>query len=385
MSEEKDVEALKRKLKECEDNLSQIAHMLENGGKNTELQAVHNELVEAKKIFLEQIDSTTQLKIDDAAPKETESFRGSGSILAEWSLPDIHQNGPVPSAMRAHSEDPKEHLQEIDHPDEPPVIGGIETTFIGQLVSVPQEGYHRVGTVIEVQYNNVLMINFIGSEDEILTPVGLHEASILRGLPLSALNLGARVKSAYSGDGYFYDCVVKEVTASEDGTHYIRVYYEEYDEEETVTIERLQLTDTTKKTSTNQNNTGNNTDMTNGIDEGMNNNNGSGAGGRKTSNGTKEDLIRTKGGFQFKASGKTYTTRAGYKIPNELVIGKTDTEEIKDAKKAKVRSIKKSQRAETLRKEYSDRRMTWQKHAKKAGQRTGTIGTLHKSLAPTKR
>jgi len=380
MSEDKDVEGLKQKLKECEDNLSQIAHMLENGGSNTELQAVHNELVEARKIFVEQIAAVTRHKQDELDPQQTEANIASvgGSILAEWALPEMHQNGPIPSAMRVLSEDPKEYLQEIVHPDEPPITGGFETTFIGQFVSVPQEGYQRVGKVVVVE-NNLLMINFIGNGDDVLTPVELRDASILRGLPLSALNLGARVKSAYSGDGFFYDCVVKEVTPSENGTHFIKVYYDEYDEEEVVTIERLQLTDTTKKSDAEaaQRSTGID-DMKDDMDDGENS-------GRKLSNGAKEDLIKTRGGFQFKASGKTYTTRAGYKIPNELVIAKADTDEIKDAKKAKVRSIKKGQRAETLRKEYNDRRQTWQKHAKKAGARTGTIGTLHKSLAPTKR
>eukprot|EP00915_Cephaloidophora_sp_WS-2016_P001131 GHVH01001554.1.p1 GENE.GHVH01001554.1~~GHVH01001554.1.p1 ORF type:complete len:350 (+),score=60.35 GHVH01001554.1:87-1136(+) len=348
---QQDFSALKAKLSECETNLTEIREILLKGD-DKEVQNVHDELIEAKKVYQKQLE-------DANMPPD--------SILSGWSLPSErtkNRRGIEEDAADHHDD----HVQDVIHPDEEaPALAGI-MSFAGQWVSSPQaDGELRVGQVISAE-NDVLQVQYIGDDDGLLSPVPLHSVSVLRGLPLSAMAPGALVMSAYGEDGYFYDCTVKNVSTDEHGNRRVTVYYEEYDESETVNLERLQFRISSPGYDAQE-------------DEKK----------RPTADATihphtsiETNVIKAKG-FTFKMSGKMYVTPSGYQIPEELQIHPSDPDEVKEAKKAKVRSIKKNQRAANVQKECSERSTSWTKHAKKAQTRSGTMGSLYRSLAPTKR
>merc|ERR1712232_674343 len=58
---------------------------------------------------------------------------------------------------------------------------------------------------------------------------------------------------------------------------------------------------------------------------------------------------------------KEVTTPSGYKVPESLVIQKTDTEEQIETKKRKIQAIKKQQRTEKLDGDASKKQNSWQK------------------------
>merc|ERR1712217_135536 len=62
-----------------------------------------------------------------------------------------------------------------------------------------------------------------------------------------------------------------------------------------------------------------------------------------------------------KRAVKEVTTKAGYKIPESMVIAKTDTEEVIEAKKRKIQAVKKQQRAEMIEDEARKKQAGWQK------------------------
>jgi len=71
-----------------------------------------------------------------------------------------------------------------------------------------------------------------------------------------------------------------------------------------------------------------------------------------------------------KRSVKEVSTPAGYKIPESLVIQKTDTEEVIDTKKRKIMAIKKQQRGEKIEEKSMKEQQGWQKffHSKASTQ-----------------
>merc|ERR1712207_92190 len=77
----------------------------------------------------------------------------------------------------------------------------------------------------------------------------------------------------------------------------------------------------------------------------------------------KFDQIRLGGhkGSDKKRTIKEVTTPAGYKIPESLVIQKTDTEEVIETKKRKITAIKKMQRQDKLDDEASKQQSSWLK------------------------
>merc|ERR1712039_72053 len=58
---------------------------------------------------------------------------------------------------------------------------------------------------------------------------------------------------------------------------------------------------------------------------------------------------------------KEVATPAGYKIPESLVIQKTDTEEVIETKKRKITAIKKQQRTDKIEEEHARKQNNWQK------------------------
>jgi len=58
---------------------------------------------------------------------------------------------------------------------------------------------------------------------------------------------------------------------------------------------------------------------------------------------------------------KEISTPAGYKIPESLVIQKTDTEEQKETKRRKIQGLKKSQRADKVEEDAHKKQSSWQK------------------------
>merc|ERR1712113_1013194 len=68
---------------------------------------------------------------------------------------------------------------------------------------------------------------------------------------------------------------------------------------------------------------------------------------------------------------KEVATPAGYKIPESLVIQKTDTEEVIETKKRKIQSIKKMQRTDRLDEDAQKSQSSWLKvHYNKASTRS---------------
>jgi hypothetical protein len=62
-----------------------------------------------------------------------------------------------------------------------------------------------------------------------------------------------------------------------------------------------------------------------------------------------------------KRNVKEVTTKAGYKIPESMVIQKTDTEEVTETKKRKIQAIKKQQRADKVEDDSRKNQASWQK------------------------
>merc|ERR1719183_2168179 len=58
---------------------------------------------------------------------------------------------------------------------------------------------------------------------------------------------------------------------------------------------------------------------------------------------------------------KEVTTKAGYKIPETMVIAKTDTEEVIEVKKRKIQAMKKQQRADKVEDDSRKQQSSWQK------------------------
>mmetsp|Transcript_27158 Transcript_27158/g.63150 ORF Transcript_27158/g.63150 Transcript_27158/m.63150 type:complete len:327 (-) Transcript_27158:146-1126(-) len=71
-------------------------------------------------------------------------------------------------------------------------------------------------------------------------------------------------------------------------------------------------------------------------------------------------LSSNRGGDK-KRTIKEVTTPSGYKIPESLVIQKTDTDEQKETKARKIQAIKKAQRTDKLDEEASKKQAGWQK------------------------
>merc|ERR1712176_1139228 len=68
---------------------------------------------------------------------------------------------------------------------------------------------------------------------------------------------------------------------------------------------------------------------------------------------------------------KEISTPAGYKIPESMVIAKTDTEEVIDAKKRKIQAIKKQQRVDKVEEEHNRKQNSWLRfHQNKASTRS---------------
>jgi len=89
-----------------------------------------------------------------------------------------------------------------------------------------------------------------------------------------------------------------------------------------------------------------------------------------TDYGTKTEIrfdqIRLSGGGASKVAEKKRTikevvTPAGYKIPESLVIQKTDTDDVIDTKKRKIQAIKKNQRADKIEEDSMKQQSSWQK------------------------
>jgi len=77
------------------------------------------------------------------------------------------------------------------------------------------------------------------------------------------------------------------------------------------------------------------------------------------------DQIRLAGSggkvAEKKRSIKEVVTPAGYKIPESLVIQKTDTDDVIDTKKRKIQAIKKQQRTDKIEEDSMKQQTSWQK------------------------
>lgn len=90
--------------------------------------------------------------------------------------------------------------------------------------------------------------------------------------------------------------------------------------------------------------------------------------------GNKEDVrfdrIRVGGKKDNKRTIKEITTKAGYKIPETLVIKEDDDEEAIALKKQKIKGVKSSQRQDLISQEHVKKATSWQKFNNKASIRS---------------
>lgn len=128
---------------------------------------------------------------------------------------------------------------------------------------------------------------------------------------------GTKCQSVFPEDGLWYDCVITEQT----GNGY-RVSWTEYGSKGEVKFDQIRLSGTSGKVA------------------------------------------------EKKRNIKEVATPAGYKIPESLVIQKTDTEEIIETKKRKIMAIKKQQRADKQEEGAMKQQGSWQKffHSKASTQ-----------------
>lgn len=118
---------------------------------------------------------------------------------------------------------------------------------------------------------------------------------------------GTKCQGIFAEDGLWYDCVITEQT--EKG---YKITFTEYGEKKEVKFDQIRLT----------------------------------ASGRVT------DKKRTI---------KEIVTPAGYKVPESLVIQKTDSDEVAETKRRKIQAIKKQQRTDKLEEGASKQQTGWQK------------------------
>jgi len=147
--------------------------------------------------------------------------------------------------------------------------------------------------------------NFIGIQNQ--REYKVTDVKMLRPPHPAQCQPGTRCQAIFPEDGLWYDCVIMEQT--EKG---YKISFTEYGTKAEVRFDQIRL----------------------------------------SSSGKVEVKKRTI---------KEVATPAGYKIPESLVIQKTDTEEVIETKKRKIQAIKKQQRTDKIEEDHSRKQTSWQK------------------------
>ncbi|AFZ81544.1 hypothetical protein BEWA_009580 [Theileria equi strain WA] len=202
--------------------------------------------------------------------------------------------------------------QDANHPEDAEKPDTGKSVFIGRTCIVLFNGKQKYGEVTQVkgyQPTDLVIIEILGSREP--CTLALKDLRLLEPPLPSQCKPGSLVQALYSCDGRWYDCIINRRTES----GYI-VTYKDYNTSEEVQNDRIRL-----KT--------------------------------RAESRTKEV--------------KEIVTPAGYIIPENLIIKKTDTDKEKMRKKKLVQSLKKQQKAEKIHEEATKRADSWRKFQQKSG------------------
>mmetsp|Transcript_145656 Transcript_145656/g.405886 ORF Transcript_145656/g.405886 Transcript_145656/m.405886 type:complete len:329 (+) Transcript_145656:87-1073(+) len=150
-------------------------------------------------------------------------------------------------------------------------------------------------------------VDFIGFQNQ--REYKVTDVKMLRPPHPAQCQAGTRCQAIFPEDGLWYECVITEQT--EKG---YKVTYADYGTKADVKFDQIRL--------------------------------GGGGGGKVA---------------EKKRSIKELATPAGYKIPESLVIQKTDSDEVIETKKRKIRLIKKQQRVDRIEDDAIKQQSSWQK------------------------
>lgn len=157
--------------------------------------------------------------------------------------------------------------------------------------------------------------NFIGIQNQ--REYKVTDVRMLRPPHPAQCQAGTKCQGVFPEDGLWYDCVILEQT--EKG---YKISFTEYGTKADVKFDQIRLS---------------------------------------TTSGKVEAKKRTV---------KEISTPAGYKIPESLVIQKTDTEEVIETKKRKIQGMKKQQRVDKIEEEHGRKQSSWQKFNSRASTRS---------------
>lgn len=187
-----------------------------------------------------------------------------------------------------------------------------QSVLIGRTCVVLYGGKQKYGEIVQIKSDkpeDLVILEILGSREP--CTLALKSLRLLEPPLPNQCKPGSLVQALYSDDGRWYDCIINRKT--ENG--YI-VTYKDYNTSEEVRNDRIRL-----KT--------------------------------RTEPRTKEI--------------KEIITPAGYVIPENLIIKKTDTDKEKMRKKKLVQSLKKQQKAEKIHEEATKRANNWRKFQQKSG------------------
>lgn len=200
----------------------------------------------------------------------------------------------------------------IDEQDEREDGAQDESIYLGKTCVVLYNGKQKYGVVVQVKGNeptDLIIIELLGTKER--CSLALKDLKLLEPPDNSLCPPGAFVQALYE-DGRWYDCsIIRQTSAG-----YV-VTYKDYN----------------------------------------------------TSEEVRGDRIRVKKKMENKKETKDIVTPAGYVIPENLIIKKTDNEKEKMRKKRLVQSLKKQQKDERLHAEATKRADSWRKFQEKSGSR----------------
>ncbi|KAK6588315.1 30 kDa splicing factor [Cryptosporidium xiaoi] len=202
--------------------------------------------------------------------------------------------------------------------------------IIGRIVEVFYNGNKKYGKIIEYNstdkdYDNSVSYNVLifgaSNNGEM---VKFKECDVRFVPQIKDLKIGAKAQALYEEDGNWYNCVVLDVKS--DG--YIVKYADYGDDREFVSFSKVRNIAQDKY-------------KVNNISKEFNKNN------------------------DFNGNINTITTPGGYKIPENLIIKPTDSDQIKTDKKKKISVIKKQQKNEILENQAKTKQISWKNHINK--------------------
>mmetsp|Transcript_11166 Transcript_11166/g.20296 ORF Transcript_11166/g.20296 Transcript_11166/m.20296 type:complete len:324 (-) Transcript_11166:25-996(-) len=184
----------------------------------------------------------------------------------------------------------------------------VHTALVGRTCEAFFEQKWYNGEIVSVRRDERgierCTVEFIGFQNQ--REYKITDVRLLRPPHPAQCQPGTRCQGIFEEDGLWYDCIITEQT--EKG---YRITFSEYGSKQEVRFDQVRLS------------------STRGADK--------------------------------KRTIKEVTTPSGYKIPESLVIQKTDTDEQKETKARKIQAIKKAQRTDKMDEEAMKKQAGWQK------------------------